>query len=182
MDRLTGSDRSVGIIGAGGLGQFAIKYLAALTSATIVAIDTDTAKRAHPLDIGATLSVDPAADDAITQMQNVSEDGLGLDAVIDFVGIDSTLSLAAAATVACGAIILVGIGGGTLDFGYTNPNQQVQVSTSSLGSRADLATVIKLWKEHGINAETTRYPLDQVNDALRDLTAHKIAERAVLVL
>ncbi|MGW0356873.1 alcohol dehydrogenase catalytic domain-containing protein [Nocardia nova] len=182
LERLTGSDRSVGIIGAGGLGQFAIKYLAALTSATIVAIDTDEAKRAHALDIGAALSVDPTTDDAIPQLQNVSEGGLGLDAVIDFVGIDSTLGLAAATTVACGAIILVGIGGGTLDFGYTNPNQQVQVSTSSLGSRADLATVIELWKEHGINAETTRYGLDEVNDALRDLAAHKIGERAVLVL
>ncbi|MDN2495261.1 zinc-binding dehydrogenase [Nocardia nova] len=180
--RLTEPDRSVGVIGAGGLGQFAIKYLAALTSAKIAAIDIDAAKRAHALEIGAALAVDPTADDAAAQVRNATTDGLGLDAVIDFVGIDSTLGLAADATVSCGAIVLVGIGGGTLPFGYTSPNQQVSVSTSSLGSRADLGRVIELWDKHGINAEITRYGLDEVNDALRDLAAHKITERAVLVL
>ncbi|MBV6762150.1 NAD(P)-dependent alcohol dehydrogenase [Rhodococcus sp. NPDC057014] len=182
LDRLIESDRSVAVIGAGGLGQFAIKYLSALTSARIVAVDIDAGKREHALTIGASMAVDSTSDDAVGQLLNVSGDGLGVDAVIDFVGVDSTLALAAGVTAPCGAIVLVGIGGGTLPFGYTNPNQQVQVSTSSLGSRADLASVISLWKEHGINADATRYSLDDVNQALQDLAEHKIAERGVLVM
>ncbi|KXX59914.1 hypothetical protein AZG88_00280 [Rhodococcus sp. LB1] len=53
------------------------------------------------------------------------------------------------------------------------------MSTSSLASHADLAAVISLWKAHGINADATRYSLDDVNQALQDLAEHKIAERGV---
>ncbi|KXF53456.1 hypothetical protein AXA44_08315 [Rhodococcus sp. SC4] len=133
--------------GAGGLGQFAIKYLSALTPARIVAVDIDASKREHALTIGASMAVDSSSDEAVRQLLDVSGDGLGVDAVIDFVGVDSTLPLVLAAGVLAprGALVLVGIGG-YLSFGYTSPNQEVQVSTSSLQSHADLAAVISLWK------------------------------------
>jgi propanol-preferring alcohol dehydrogenase len=41
--------------------------------------------------------------------------------------------------------------------------------------------VITLAREHGIVAATTQYPLEDVNQALRDLADHKIAERALLL-
>jgi propanol-preferring alcohol dehydrogenase len=182
LPRLQESDRSVAVIGVGGLGQFAIKYLSALTPATIIAVDIDAGKRDHALTIGAKLSVDSADKDVVTRLRGASGYGLGVDAVIDFVGVDSTLDLAARITVPTGAIVLVGIGGGTMPFGYTNPSQQVQVSTSSLGSRADLERIIALWREHGINAETTKYALDDVNLALDDLAEHRIAERGVMII
>lgn len=182
VGRLTESDRSVAVIGAGGLGQFAIKYLSALTSARIVAVDIDEGKRAHALTIGAAMAVDSSSGAAVRQLLDASGDGLGVDAVIDFVGVDSTLALAAEVIAPCGALVVVGIGGGTLPFGYTSPAQEVRVSTSSLGSRADLAAVISLWKEQGINADATRYRLDDVNKALQDLVENKIAERGVLVM
>jgi propanol-preferring alcohol dehydrogenase len=179
---LEGAGRSVAIIGAGGLGQFAIKYLSTLTDATVVAIDIEPDKREHALTIGAKHSFDSGASDAAEQIMSATSDGLGANAIIDFVGIDATLALAASVTAPQGRIVLVGIGGGSLPFGYVNPRQEVQVSTSTLGTTDDMQRVVALAREHGIVATTTQYPFEDVNQALRDLAEHKIAERGVLIL
>jgi D-arabinose 1-dehydrogenase-like Zn-dependent alcohol dehydrogenase len=42
--------------------------------------------------------------------------------------------------------------------------------------------VIRLAREEGINVDTTRFQLEDVNQALSDLASHKIPERAALVL
>jgi propanol-preferring alcohol dehydrogenase len=179
---LTGPENTVLVIGPGGLGQFAIKYLRALTSATIIAVDIDDAKRAHALEIGADFAFDSRAADIAEQIREVTTDKLGVSASIDFVGIDATLNLAAAVVVPRGRITLVGIGGGSLPFAYGSTQQEVQLSTSTLGSREDLKEVIRLAREAGINAEITRYPLEDVNQALADLAANKIPQRGALVL
>lgn len=177
---LPDAGRSVAVIGVGGLGQFAVKYLRALTDATVIAVDIDEAKRTHALTIGATTAVDSQADDAAEQVMAATSDGLGVNAIVDFVGIDSTLALAAAVTAPQGRIVLVGIGGGSLTVSYVSPRQQVQVSTSTLGTVDDQRRVIQLAREHGIIGNTTPYAFEDVNQALRDLADHKITERAVL--
>jgi threonine dehydrogenase-like Zn-dependent dehydrogenase len=48
------------VIGAGGLGQFAIQYLRLLTAATVVAVDPSEAKRRRALSLGARDVVAPA--------------------------------------------------------------------------------------------------------------------------
>jgi propanol-preferring alcohol dehydrogenase len=179
---LTGPENTVMVIGAGGLGQFAIKYLRALTSATIIAVDIEDDKRTHALEIGADHAFDSRASDIAEQIRAVTTDDLGVTASIDFVGIDATLALAGSVVVPRGRITLVGIGGGVLPFAYGSTQQEVQLSTSTLGSRDDLREVIRLAREDGINAEITRYPLEEVNQALADLAAHRIPERGVLVL
>jgi propanol-preferring alcohol dehydrogenase len=177
---LEGTGRSVAIIGAGGLGQFAIKYLSTLTDATVIAIDIEPDKRERALTIGAAHSFDSGASDAAEQIIAVTSDQLGVNAIIDYVGIDATLSLAASVTAPQGRIVLVGIGGGSLPVSYVNPRQEVQVSTSTLGTTEDLQRVVALAREHGILATATQYPFEDVNVALRDLAEHRIAERGVL--
>jgi alcohol dehydrogenase, propanol-preferring len=179
---LTEADSSVMVIGAGGLGQFAIKYLAALSPATVIAVDVEEDKRAQSLRIGAHHAFDSRAEDVADQIRGVTTDKLGVTAVIDFVGIDATMGLAASVTIPRGRITLIGINGGTLPFGYGTTQQEVQMSTSTLGTREDMKEVIRLARENDINANITRYGLAQVNEALADLAAHKIPERAALIL
>jgi propanol-preferring alcohol dehydrogenase len=179
---LTDPDSSVMVIGAGGLGQFAIKYLKALTPATIIAVDIEEGKRSHALEIGADHAFDSSAADVADQIRKVTTDTLGVTASIDFVGIDQTLALAGSVVVPRGRITLIGINGGSLPFGYGSTQQEVQLSTSTLGSRDDLREVIRLAREEGINSEITRYPLEDVNEALADLAAGKIPQRGALVL
>jgi len=177
---LQGRRRSVAVIGVGGLGQFAVKYLTALTDAHVIAIDINESKRSHALTIGASTAVDSTAEDAVQQVMAATADGLGVNAIVDFVGIDSTLALAADVTAPQGRIVLVGIGGGSLPVSYVNPRQQVQVSTSTLGTIEDQHRVVELARERGIIGNTTPYSFTDVNKALHDLANHKIAERAVL--
>src|SRR5690606_4930213 len=104
---LQGRRRSVAVIGVGGLGQFAVKYLTALTDAHVIAIDINESKRSHALTIGASTAVDSTAEDAVQQVMAATADGLGVNAIVDFVGIDSTLALAADVTAPQGRIVLV---------------------------------------------------------------------------
>lgn len=173
---------SVAVIGVGGLGQFAVKYLSALTEASVIGIDVVETKRAHALTIGASVTVDSTADDVVDQVMAATADGLGVNAIVDFVGVDSTLALAAQVTAPQGRIVLVGIGGGSLSVSYVNPRQEVQVSTSTLGTIEDQHRVVELARERGIIGNTTPYPFTDVNQALRDLADHKITERAILQL
>lgn len=177
---LKDDDASAAVIGVGGLGQFAVKYLSALTGANVIGIDIDDAKRSHALTIGASTAVDSLADDAAQQILSATSDGLGVNAIVDFVGIDATLELAAAVTAPQGRIVLVGIGGGSLPVSYVNPRQQVQVSTSTLGTIEDQRRVIELARENGIIGQTSPYAFEDVNRALHDLADYKIAERAIL--
>jgi propanol-preferring alcohol dehydrogenase len=180
---LTDADSSVMVIGAGGLGQFAIKYFKALTSATVIAVDVEESKRSIALEIGADHAFDSRAADVADQIRGVTTDGLGVTAALDFVGIDATMGLAGELVVPRGRITLVGIGGGSLPFGYGSTQQEVQLSTSTLGTREDFKEVIRLAREHGIMTEdVTRYALEDANQALADLAENKIPHRAALVL
>ena len=76
--------------------------------------------------------------------------------------------------------MLVGIGGSTLPCGYVNPRQEIQVSTSTLGTTEDMRRVIALAREHGILATATQYSFEDASVGLRDLAEHQIAERSVL--
>lgn len=177
---LQGPGCSAAVIGVGGLGQFAVKYLAALTEATVIGIDLDEGKRANAAAIGAAHVVDSAAGDAAEQILASTSDPSGADAIVDFVGADSTLGLAAATAAPQGRVVLVGIGGGSLPVSYVSPRQQVQVSTSTLGTIDDLRRVVNLARTENIIGNTTPYAFEDVNQALRDLADHKIDERAIL--
>jgi propanol-preferring alcohol dehydrogenase len=182
LPHLQEADSSVIVIGAGGLGQFAIKYFTALTPATVIALDTEESKRTNALAIGAHHAFDSTEDGVADKIREVTTDGLGVTAVLDFVGIDATLALAASVVIPRGRVTLVGINGGSLPFAYGSTQQEVQLSTSTLGTREDFAEVIRLAREEGINVDTTRFQLEDVNQALSDLASHKIPERAALVL
>lgn len=179
---LTDADASVIVIGAGGLGQFAIKYFKALTSAKVIALDIEESKRANALEIGADHSFDSTEDGVADTIRDVTTDKLGVTAVLDFVGIDDTLRLASEVVIPRGRVTLVGINGGALPFAYGSTQQEVQLSTSTLGTREDFAEVIRLARDHGINVNTTHFALEDVNQALADLASHKIPERAALIL
>ncbi|MFD2578433.1 zinc-binding dehydrogenase [Novosphingobium colocasiae] len=79
-------------------------------------------------------------------------DGRGVEAVIDFVGIDATLRLAAAVVAPGGAIQMVGLSGGSLpveagDVSTVGLPWGATVSKPYSGSYRDLAEVIALARE-----------------------------------
>ena len=95
----------VAVIGIGGLGHMAIQILRAMTSATIVAVEKDERKRAFAGELGADVVLDPD-DDAAAQIKAMGLEGASL--VLDLVGNDQTLALAAGCAARLGKIVCVG--------------------------------------------------------------------------
>lgn len=120
------------VIGAGGLGQYAIRYLRLLTDATVVAVDTDPVKQGTALEIGAHEAVGP-------------DDGIGTaDVVLDFLGAESTMAIAAGAVRRQGLVAVVGLFGGRIPFGLGAVPHEARFMSSFWGSRAQLDELLDL--------------------------------------
>lgn len=170
------------VIGLGGLGHLGLQILAATSGARLVALDLDDAKLEQASRLGADVVMRSDADAADRILELT--DGYGVDAVFDFVGAQPTVDLATGVVAPEGAIRFVGLGGGTFAYSATAFGPLpwgVNVQCSYGGTRAELLEVLALARAGKVGIETTRYPLDQVETAVADLRAGRVAGRAVLV-
>ena len=84
------------VIGAGGLGSFAVQYIKQLTRAQLLVADISPEKLQRAAELGADACINSAETDLAREVQQLTE-GRGVVAVLDFVGNDATI----AAGVAC---------------------------------------------------------------------------------
>lgn len=175
---LLGAGSRVVVIGAGGLGHMGIQILRALTGATIIAVD----QRADALAVASAAGADhivESDDTAAVQIRDLTA-GIGADVVIDFVGIDATMALAAASVRPLGHLTVVGIGGGTLPVGFFSMPYEASVATTYWGSIPELMDVITLAQAGKIAAEVTRFGLSDALSAYHQLSAGTLTGRAVI--
>jgi propanol-preferring alcohol dehydrogenase len=167
------------IIGVGGLGHLAVQILRAVCAAKVIAVDTRPAARASALAAGADHAVEAGAT-AAAEVRDLTG-GRGAEVVIDLVGSDATLALAAAVSRPLGHLTCVGIAGGTLPFNYFGLPQEVSVASTYWGSRPELAEVIALAEAGHLRPEIHRFALDEAPEAYRRLHAGDLTGRAVVV-
>jgi propanol-preferring alcohol dehydrogenase len=166
-------------IGAGGLGHMAIQLLKALSPATVISVD----QRKEALDLATEVGADHgvlAGDGAAAEIRDLTA-GRGVDVVVDLVGADSTLALAAAVTRPMGQITLVGIAGGSLPVSFFSPAYEVSVSSTYWGSLPELMEVIALASSGRIRAHVQRFPLEDAVAAYDELHHGRLDGRAVIV-
>lgn len=158
------------VIGAGGLGQFAIRYLRTLTDASVTALDLAADKLAVAREIGAHDAVDDAA-------------GLEpVDVVIDFAGAESTLVAARDTVRRRGLVVVVGLAGGRIPFGFAAVPHEARFMTSVWGSRGQLDELLDLARrEPSIVQPVETLPLDRAQTAHDRLRAGDVRGRLVLV-
>jgi len=166
------------VIGVGGLGHFGIQFIRELSSARIVAVDIDEAKRDLALELGATVALDPSSDDVAGVAH---ADGEGAMAVFDFVGSDATLAMSAACVGRQGVVLLVGLAGGVLPYSFMGMPGESVVMGSTWGTRNELEDVIALAAADRLSFHVEQHPLSDINDVFRRLEAGEIIGRAVLV-
>ncbi|WP_073458964.1 NAD(P)-dependent alcohol dehydrogenase [Pseudonocardia thermophila] len=166
------------VIGVGGLGHIGVQILKATTAARVVAVDTRDAALRLALDLGADHVV-PAGDDAAAEIRSYTA-GRGADVVLDFVGSDSTLALAASTSRSLGDLTIVGIGGGTLPVSFFGVPYEVSVQTTYWGTRPELVEVLDLGARGLVKTSQSVYGLDQALRAYQDLREGKIEGRAVV--
>lgn len=167
------------VIGVGGLGHFGLQYLKELSPARVVAIDTAESKRRLAVDLGADLVIDPTAADADAEVSGFTGPE-GAAAVVDFVGSAATLATAARSVGRKGIVVLVGLAGGTLGYSFFGLPTEATVTTSTWGSRNELAEVIALARAGRLHAHVERHPLEEINAVFARLEHGAVDGRAVL--
>ena len=167
------------VIGVGGLGHMAVQILKALSAARVVAIDTKDAALELARSFGADVVL-PAGRGVAGEVKRVTG-GRGAELVLDCVGTEATLATAASCARTLGDLTLVGVGGGTLPFGFFNLPLEVSLQSVYWGSRPELVEVLELAARGLLRAQVTTYRLDEALDAYRALAVGTISGRAVVV-
>ncbi len=170
LSTLRNRDRSrVLVLGAGGLGQFAIQYLRMLTDATVVVGDLSASKCDTALSLGAHEAGDPFDMDQ------------PVDVVLDFVGAPSTLQTAAKLVTRQGLVVLVGLFGGQVPFGLGLVPHEARFMTSIWGTNAQLGELLSLARAQPLQYTVEALPLEQAQTAHDRLRAGDVSGRFVLV-
>ena len=169
--RRPGRRRRALVIGAGGLGQYALRYLRLLTDAEVSALDLSAEKRATAVERGAHSAYGPA--DELPRF----------DFVVDFIGSESTLTAAAGAVVRLGLVAVVGLYGGRIPFGFGAVPHEARFMSSVWGSRAQLDELIALaGREPSVLNPVETLPLQDAQTAHNRLRAGEIKGRVVLTV
>jgi alcohol dehydrogenase, propanol-preferring len=163
------------VIGAGGLGQYALQLLRTLTPARVVVVEPLRLHHDIALELGADRVLRPDDEESLRQLK------CSAAVVLDLVGNDSSLATAARLAARGGLVVLVGMAGGTLPFRFSSTASEVVVTTSHGGTRQELAEVIDLAASGRLTSRTHEVDLAGVNAAITDLRAGELAGRVVLV-
>lgn len=171
---------TVAMIGCGGVGMTAVALASATLAARIVAIDPDPAKREAALAHGAALAFDPNAPDAPKAIGKACN--FDIAAAIDFVGAESSSSLAVNLVRRAGQVVIVGLFGG--EFRMPLPLfalRSLQIGGSYVGSLADLRELVALAQRRALpEIPLDLRPLAGANQALLDLAQGHVVGRVVL--
>jgi len=177
---LLGPGSTAVVIGVGGLGQMAVQLLRTLSGATtIIAVDTaaDKLKTAREMGADETLL---SGDDATKRIRDMTR-GRGAGLVLDMVGIDPTLKMAAQVARVLGHVTIVGLGGGALPVNFYNVPHECSVASPYWGSITELMEVVSLAQAGKIKMLLEHFPLERAGEAYDLLHDGKIGGRAVIV-
>ncbi|MFI8242852.1 NAD(P)-dependent alcohol dehydrogenase [Streptomyces sp. NPDC085866] len=176
---LLGPGSTAVVIGAGGLGQMTIQMLRALSAATtVVAVDTDAGKLETAKRMGADEAL-LSGDEAVTRIMDMTGQQ-GAQLVLDMVGIDPTLRMAAQVARILGHLTIVGLGGGALPVNFSSPPHECSVASPYWGSLTELMDVITLAQQERIKVLVEHFPLQRADEAYQLLHDGRIHGRAVI--
>lgn len=171
------------VVGVGGLGQFAVAILRALTTARVIAVDTSP-RSLEAVAGRVDLVVDATAADAVARILDATG-GHGAELVLDFVGADATLALAGRVVAPYGAIRVPGLGGGVFEFETAQQSRKLPFGTtlarSYSGTLGDLRELVELARAGRLEVDLVRYDFADAMRAFDDLASGDVRGRAVLV-
>ena len=174
-----GPGTHVVVIGAGGLGHIGIQCLKAMTPAEIIVIDPSEPALALAREVGAdqTFKVDGTHVDQVRELT----DGLGAEAIIDFVGEKGAIEDGIAMVRDGGFYYVIGYGENinvpTIDV----ISREISFIGNLVGTYTDLQELMTLTAQGKVSLHTTTYPLEAINDAMADLDGGRLQGRGILV-
>jgi NAD+-dependent secondary alcohol dehydrogenase Adh1 len=167
------------VIGSGGLGHIGIQCLKAMTPCEIIVVDPlePALELARELGADHTVKVDGSHVDRVRELT----DGVGAEAIIDFVGEKGAVE---------DGVAMLQNGGFYYVIGYGQPinvetieiiSREISFIGNLVGTWVDLDDLMTLTAQRRVTLHTTTYPLDAVNDAMADLDQGRLQGRGILV-
>jgi propanol-preferring alcohol dehydrogenase len=175
-------NKSIAIIGIGGLGFYATQYARTLGSgATVLAIDRSKDKLELAKEVGADFVLSVANSNNAKNRIGGMTNGDGVDVVLDTVGLESTLKLGLSILNKNGAIVVVGLFGKEIRAPlFQTVLNEYQICGSLWGNYNELREVIELAKKSKIKHHIQKFSLSKVNEAIGLLRAGNINGPAVI--
>ena len=167
------------VIGAGGLGHIGIQCLRAYTPTEIIVIDPSDKALELAKETGAhhTIKVDGGQRDTVRELT----DGLGAEAIIDFVGEKGAIEDGVEMVQDGGFYYVIGYGENinvpTIDI----ISREISFIGNLVGTYIDLQDLMTLTAQGQVKLHTSQYPLDAINDAMNDLDNGRLQGRGILV-
>ena len=170
---------SVVVIGVGGLGHVAVQLVRELSPARIVAIDLREHARQVAHDAGADVALDADGLDAGEVRAETGDAGAAL--VLDFVGSDNTVRLAASVIEVGGHVSIVGSGAESFPCAIGSVPLEWSAGRPSWGTLPELHEVVALARAGRIEIEVEQLALEEAVGGYRRLRRGEVAGRAVVV-
>ncbi len=159
------------VIGVGGVGSI-VTQLLALAGATVIAVDIDATKADWAREQGASVFLSATGEELASRVHELS-DGVGVDRVIDVVGLESTMSAGFASLRRGGRLVVVGYTPEHFPLsGKELAQNEKEVIGTRAGRRIDLSRCLKLYASGALRSIVRQtIPLAQVNEAMGMLRA-----------
>jgi NAD+-dependent secondary alcohol dehydrogenase Adh1 len=178
------------VIGAGGLGHIGIQCLKAYTPTEIIVVDPSEKALALAKEMGAdhTIKVDTqrtssSGTGGSSHIEAVQEltDGMGAEAIIDFVGENGAVEDGVAMIQDGGFYYVIGYGQ-NIDIPTIDViSREISFIGNLVGTYVDLEDLMTLTAQGKVTLHTSTYPLDAVNDAMADLDGGRLQGRGILI-
>jgi uncharacterized zinc-type alcohol dehydrogenase-like protein len=163
----------VGVVGIGGLGHMALRFLNAW-GCEVTAFSTSPGKEAEARELGAHNFVSTHDADSLAKLAN------SLDMILVAVNVDLNWDGYINALRPKGKLHIVGAAPSVSATVFPLIIGQKSIGGSPLGSPATMATMIEFAARHGIGPVTETFPMFKVNDAMEKLRTGKPRFRLVL--
>jgi uncharacterized zinc-type alcohol dehydrogenase-like protein len=171
-----GPQHRVGIIGIGGLGHMGLQFARAF-GCEVTAFSTSADKEAEARRLGAHHFVATKDPSALKKVAN------SFDFILSTVNADLPWLDYVFALRNYGTLCFVGAPPSNLSvpvFPLLVGNKRI--AASNTGSTAGLREMLQVAARHGVKAQTERFPLNQVNQAMSRVASNQVRYRAVLEL
>jgi propanol-preferring alcohol dehydrogenase len=168
------------VIGAGGLGGYAVQHLRLLTPARVVAVDVDPGRLEQARSLGASEAL-PSDRGTAAAIRDLT-DGDGAEVVLDFVGTDATARTAVRCARAMGTVALVGAGGGSVGVGWGRVPLECEVFVPMGATLADLHEVVALARSGALRMDVEVFEFERAPEAYERFASGELRARAVVAV
>jgi NAD+-dependent secondary alcohol dehydrogenase Adh1 len=168
------------VIGAGGLGHIGVQCLRAMTPAEIVVVDPLEPALALAEELGAHHTIKVEGTSHVDTVREMT-DGLGAEAIIDFVGEKGAIEDGIAMLRDGGFYYVIGYGE-NIDIPTIDViSREISFIGNLVGTYVDLQDLMTLTAQGQVSLHTSTYALDAINDAMADLDNGRLQGRGILI-